>query len=682
GVAGAAPPAAGAGDRGQGRVPADTVSRPELANGCFALASRATDRFVAVASPDGYRADATSAGDAERFALKPTGPGTYLVHDRDGRLLAVGAGGTVVSADDPGPESEWAIARRSRRAHGFRSSADGRELAVDPATGQLGLAGPADTARERRFALAQVRGCVRFPEAEVGASRIGPRAGRRGPPQARTRRNAPGFGFADLHVHVTANYRAGGRVIHGESFDRFGIARALGGDELNHGPDGSLDVTGNLLRTGSPVGTHDTDGWPSFDGWPVHDTYTHQQTYYVWLERAWRAGLRLAVAQTIEDESLCRIEPLRSHSCDETESVELQIARLRALQDYVDAQSGGPGRGWFRLVHRPRQARRAIARDKLAVVIGVESSNPLGCSQFLGVPRCTRADIDQRLDHLHRLGVRTLFIAHWPDNALAGAALQSGSTGTFIAALQVAQTGQPFASEPCMGGDEASGLCNSKGLSELGAYLLEQMIERGMLIEADHLSQKAKERALSIAEASRYPRVSSHTHTGSEWTPLQLRRLRALGGLASATPEAAPGLAAKLIELSRYGGRRRAPVGLGTDTGGFNALPGTRPDADADPLTYPFRSYDGRFRFGRQRTGERAFDLNRDGVAHYGLFADLLADVARQPRGRRARLALSIRRGVRTDVGAGCAASLTDFAGAERGAIGALPRRSRRSAAG
>jgi hypothetical protein len=30
--------------------------------------------------------------------------------------------------------------------------------------------------------------------------------------------------------------------------------------------------------------------------------------------------------------------------------------------------------------------------------------------------------------------------------------------------------------------------------------------------------------------------------------------------------------------------------------------------------------------FHREQTGQRTFDLNTDGVAHYGLFADLLAD--------------------------------------------------------
>ena len=40
--------------------------------------------------------------------------------------------------------------------------------------------------------------------------------------------------------------------------------------------------------------------------------------------------------------------------------------------------------------------------------------------------------------------------------------------------------------------------------------------------------------------------------------------------------------------------------------------------------------------FGKQRTGSRTYDLNEDGVAHYGLFADLLADMQRTRPGRRA----------------------------------------------
>src|SRR5204863_5916233 len=181
-------------------------------------------------------------------------------------------------------------------------------------------------------------------------------------------------------------------------------------------------------------------------------------------------------AQTVEDEPLCMIEPRRTHSCDETATVELQIARLRALQAYVDAQAGGRGRGWFRLVYSPKQARRAIERGQLAVLIGMEASDPFGCSEREGLPQCTRADIDRGLDELHRLGLRSLFIAHWVDNAFAGAALEPGANGEFIGAMQVEETGQPFASEPCAGADEADGQCNAKGLTDLGRYLVQRLI--------------------------------------------------------------------------------------------------------------------------------------------------------------------------------------------------------------
>lgn len=72
----------------------------------------------------------------------------------------------------------------------------------------------------------------------------------------------------------------------------------------------------------------------------------HQQAYYVWLERAWRAGLRMVVAQTADDEPLCRIEPRRmTRTCSETASVKAQIRTLKGMQNYIDAQDGGPGAG-------------------------------------------------------------------------------------------------------------------------------------------------------------------------------------------------------------------------------------------------------------------------------------------------------------------------------------------------
>ena len=47
---------------------------------------------------------------------------------------------------------------------------------------------------------------------------------------------------------------------------------------------------------------------------------------------------------------LCELYPLKKNDCDEMASVRLQAERFRALERYIDAQNGGPGEGWFRIV--------------------------------------------------------------------------------------------------------------------------------------------------------------------------------------------------------------------------------------------------------------------------------------------------------------------------------------------
>jgi microsomal dipeptidase-like Zn-dependent dipeptidase len=613
-----------------GRTPSGAVrSRTKLANRCLALASPANGRFVAIRGANAYGADAHTRAKAAAFYLKPTRLGHYMLQDTERKLLAVDSTPAVARAGTPGEPAEWAIRRSSRRLFSLTSSADGRQLAVDRATGDLRLAaahrpgGP-----RRRFQLVRDHGCTRFPEAKVDA---------KGAPHPGTRPNGTVFGFADDHLHILADMRAGGNTIYGENFDRFGIAEALGHDADAHGPDGSLDITGNLLRTGSPAGTHDTHGWPTFTGWPVHDTYTHQQTYYMWLKRAWKAGERLVVAQMVEDEPLCRLEQLRTHSCDEMATVKLEIQRLRAMQDYIDAQSGGRGRGWLRIVTNPRQARRAIEQGKLAVVIGMEASDPFGCSELEGEPQCTMSDIDRGLGELHRMGLRSMFITHWVDNAFGGAALEPGANGTFIGAMQQEETGQPFQTEPCGSADEADGDCNVKGLTPLGRYLVRRLMQKHMMIETDHLSQHARTTVLKIAERNRYPLISSHTGTGGAWTPAQLRRLYRLGGLATARLAQAPDLRTEIRTLRRFrDGKHYFGVGLGSDTGGFNAMPGPRSDAGSHPLDYPFKGFYCPLTFSRQTTGQRTYDLNTDGVADYGLVPDLLADMRQQKHGQAA----------------------------------------------
>jgi len=624
---------------------------PHLANACFALRSVATGRFVGPVG-EGFRADQPSLASAAAFFWKPATLRSYLPQDQAGNLLAVTGAGSVGRAATPGPATQWGVKAVTGKAVKVSFFADGRQLAARR-SGELAPLGARARGRARLFRPVRTGGCSPFPEADAGAT---------GKPSRGRDRKGNIVGFADMHLHITANLRAGGAVLSGEPYDPYGISEALGHDADVHGADGSGDVTGNLLRTGLPFGTHDTHGWPTFAGWPVHDTVTHQQTYYVWLKRNWMAGERLVVAQTVEDQPICEIEPVKTHTCDETAAVRQQVQTLRGLQDYVDAQAGGKGRGWFRLVYNPRQARAVMERGKLAVLIGIESSNLFGCSERQDEPQCDKRDIDRGIRAARKLGVRTVFPMHWTDNAFGGAALEGGGRGTFINVLERFQTGHYFRTGPCPQpgqGEEMGTLslgelgflatffpaaepishdafpayppgvqCNSKGLTPLGAYLIKRLIANHMLIEMDHMSEWARESVLRIAKGRRYPLVSSHTGTGGYWTPEQLQLLYRLGGMAAARADDAPALAAKVEELKSDRSKRHFfGVGLGTDTGGFSSLPGPRPDAAQAPLSYPFRGLYCKVTFKRQQNGSRSYDLNTDGLAHYGLIADLLADM-------------------------------------------------------
>jgi hypothetical protein len=248
-------------------------TRYTLANRCWALVL-ARNREPVTAIGNHYEVNGKRAPAA--FYLKPTRLGTYLVYDQDGRLMAAGRSGHVGRSDHPGRRAEWAPKRARHRTFDLVTPRDDRHLSVSKA----GHLSEKHVTAHSSFRFRRAHGCKLYPEAKADAA---------GHSFKDTTPKGTVKGFVDAHLHITADMRAGGRVIDGRAFAPFGATRALGGDARNHGPDGSLDVTGNLLHTGSPFGTHDVDGWPTFAGWPVHDTITHQQTYYMWLKRAWKS---------------------------------------------------------------------------------------------------------------------------------------------------------------------------------------------------------------------------------------------------------------------------------------------------------------------------------------------------------------------------------------------------------
>ena len=119
-------------------------------------------------------------------------------------------------------------------------------------------------------------------------------------------------------------------------------------------------------------------------------------------------------------------------------------------------------------------------------------------------------------------------------------------------------------------------------------------------------------------------------------------------------------------------------VGYGADMNGFGSQGGPRGAGVPNPGQLPVPSFDGKVTLDQQVSGERVFDINTDGVAHYGLYPDWIEDLrmlagdADHPRhGPR-------RRGLPADVGA----RRRDRGGALRPLAPALPDRARARAAG
>ncbi|GAA2499301.1 hypothetical protein GCM10010393_34500 [Streptomyces gobitricini] len=454
-------------------------------------------------------------------------------------------------------------------------------------------------------------------------------------------------GFVDAHDHLMSNEAFGGRLICGKPFSPLGVADALK-DCPEHYPDGSLAVFDFITRGGD--GRHDPHGWPTFKDWPAHDSLTHQQNYYAWVERAWRGGQRVLVNDLVTNGVICSVYFFKDRGCDEMTSIRLQARKTYGMQAYVDEMYGGPGKGWFRIVTDSAQARRVIEQGKLAVVLGVETSEPFGCKQILDVPQCDRADIDRGLDELHALGVRSMFLCHKFDNALCGVRFDSGALGTAINVGQFLSTGTFWQTGRCTGPqhDNPIGLaaapeaekklppgvsvpsyaadarCNTRGLTALGEYALRGMMQRKMMIEIDHMSVKATGRVLDVLEAESYPGVlSSHSWMDIDWT----ERVYRLGGFIAQYMHGAEEFTAEARRTDALREKYGVGYGYGTDMNGVGGWPAPRGADTPDPVRYPFRSADGGSLVDRQTTGERTWDVNTDGAAHYGLVPDWLEDI-------------------------------------------------------
>lgn len=405
-----------------------------LAQGCYAIRAGDEQHYL-VASDSTYAFAPATAESATKFFIKPARLGEFLLQDGDGRLLALNgyALGRQLAAD---ANAVWKIDTAqpltgAAQAPLYTLLGTSQPLRLQLADGQTRLkrdfnkgaigALIAENAGLDFIALDAAQ-CSAFPEAALDAVVSD---AFNVPKDA----SQPVVGYADLHTHIGFPKSIAGIAMAGDVFHPYGITQALGNCANVHGENGKDDLL--EANNSSNGAAHATDGYPTFSAWPNRFTNTHVQAYYRWLERAHLSGLKLIVTNVTGNPTFCQILSLlhfgqAEAGCTALDEVQAQTQYVYELQDYIDAQSGGPGKGWFRIVTSPSEARQAIAANKLAVVLGVEHGELFDCRESNA--NCTPDYVDQQIDEIYALGIRSVFPIHRFDNAFGGTHTD-GSTG-------------------------------------------------------------------------------------------------------------------------------------------------------------------------------------------------------------------------------------------------------------
>jgi uncharacterized delta-60 repeat protein len=541
-------------------------------------------------------------------------------------------------------------------------------------------------------------------------------------------------GWVDLHTHPMSNLAFGGKLFHGApdvgslmpavqmpGFDfncridqrATSINEALSQDGPTHGPPMLIFATcGSYLRAGaifalelgnnahlSPIAAV---GYPSFTDWPKWDDITHQKMWIDWIRRAWEGGQRVMVALSHNNRLLGEAVtvggagPISGVTRD-PDSSDLQIEEIKRL---VAAN-------WtfMEIARSSADLQRINQRNKLAVILGVEVDRIGDFS-----PGVSELTVDNEIGRLYDQGVRYIFPIHLTDNVFGDTAIYDAlfnaanfrenrnfwsigcapreadevgftSEGIPPEYRQFLPEGTPPPLTPpeCWTANPISGLVwlghvnvrtTPNGLTSLGEFALKAMMKRGMIIDIDHMSDRAANRALALADFSPggYPLMSGHTgirdrhsedlNAENARTKAQLAKVACLGGMFGIGTAARGAYTWAETYAEGYEVMRRAfapgglcpdatPlglsfIGLGTDANSLVKTPrptmldlpfGVQPRHtdiyNPDP-NHPINaglSLLGLSPLRQSTTGTRTWDYNFDGVAHYGMYVDFLRDV-------------------------------------------------------
>jgi microsomal dipeptidase-like Zn-dependent dipeptidase/uncharacterized protein YaeQ len=555
----------------------------------------------------------------------------------------------------------------------------------------------------------------------------------------------------------------------------FTVDQALGHDNSTHGGWGTDNGCGDYIRSAvvhvlqqannaadepdDSAGYVGKPGYPDFPNWPVWNDLTHQKMWVDWIYRAfYYGGLRVMVALALNNKTLADMTAGPGDGpTDDAHSADLQIAEIkRFVGNHAD---------FMQVAYNSTDLHQIVSANKLAVVIGVEIDN---IGNLVGAvdPNLLIAEVDR----LYGEGVRYIFPIHLVDNPIGGTAIYEdqfdvanvyeegspwdvGCSAPTDGISYLYNYSDPFKPPPVPSlwtrlsqiKDQVKGalamqvklgriitppppvVCrdaagnlrgnvNNLGLTPTGAAVIKHMMQRGMLIDIDHMSQHSADATLRIAEAvpyGGYPLNSGHNGLRGAFggvtsernftseTYARIGKLHGMAGVGSGNLNAVQWLDMynRVVTAMTSPGTTGIAAGFGTDTdgmalgmpprpgpqfaasqyeqcvavcakvppspsnapvtvGGMPRNPGfpyckSRCDAkypagspgriepclncgatkavDAHGIPWPAVQYTSAF--PASSLGNKTWNYNTDGVAHYGMLADFLQDVRTLPGG-------------------------------------------------
>jgi microsomal dipeptidase-like Zn-dependent dipeptidase len=455
------------------------------------------------------------------------------------------------------------------------------------------------------------------------------------------------------------------------------------GNDLRKNVIGVLQMANSGALVTAGLNSPPAMGFPAFNVWPAWNDITHQKMWWEWLRRARDGGQRVMVALAVNNRLLA--EALQTNApnwvyppapgypgdgpSDDLHSGDMQVEEIKA---FVARHSD-----FMAVAHNSAELESIARSNRIAVVIGVELDNIGNLLDLNRLPAGIqdaqkRQAIPLAIQHLYDEGVRYVLPIHVVDNLFGGTAVYetlfnladfrenghywslecaastdlidfqfntyniSPAINQLIALLSMNVAPPP--SPNCAGHRNALGFDMT-----YGRLALTELMKRGMIVDIDHMSTKAVDQVLAIAEGFGYPITSGHSglrgigpapHAENMRSATQLQRiahLHGMFGLGSDGAVAGTWLQQYQMAMANMGpGYQPGAIAFGTDLNGVVKAP--RPGGPGRVIygngTFPLPKSSIALPGGPPL---RSWDYGTDGVAHYGMLPEFIWDVHQLP---------------------------------------------------